>query len=114
MLAFVIPNPGDRFGMVMRVPKPSPYQPGYVLRAQVCNTDLEILQGYMGFHGMLGHEFVGIVEQVNGDEVTQQKWIGKQVCGADINICCASCSVCNNANNLDQQCSQMSCNHCHN
>ena len=32
-----------------------------VLRAGICNTDLEILKGYMGFQGVLGHEFVGQV-----------------------------------------------------
>jgi hypothetical protein len=31
MLAFVIPNVGDTFGMVMRVPKPSPDGHGYAL-----------------------------------------------------------------------------------
>lgn len=30
--------------------------------AGICNTDLEIAKGYMGFQGVLGHEFVGIVE----------------------------------------------------
>ncbi len=34
-----------------------------VLRAGICNTDLEIVKGYMGFRGVLGHEFVGIVEE---------------------------------------------------
>ncbi len=33
-----------------------------VVRAGICNTDLEITKGYMGFRGVLGHEFVGIVE----------------------------------------------------
>lgn len=118
MLAFAIPNPGDSFGKVMRVPKPSIAQlPGFalirVLRAGVCNTDLEILQGYMGFHGVLGHEFVGIVEHVNADEETQRAWMGKRVCG-DINVGCAECSVCTNADNLDERCSQMSRNHCPN
>lgn len=117
MLAFTIPNPGDTVGKVMRVPKPSP-ELGFalirVLRAGVCNTDLEILQGYMGFHGVLGHEFVGIVEQVNSnDEATQQEWIGKRVCG-DINVGCAECSVCTNADCLNERCSQMSRNHCPN
>lgn len=31
-----------------------------VLRAGICNTDLEITRGYMNYHGVLGHEFVGI------------------------------------------------------
>jgi alcohol dehydrogenase len=34
-----------------------------VRRAGICNTDLEIVKGYMGFRGVLGHEFVGIVEE---------------------------------------------------
>ncbi len=34
-----------------------------VSRAGICNTDLEITRGYMGFRGVLGHEFVGRVEQ---------------------------------------------------
>jgi len=29
--------------------------------AGVCSTDLEIVKGYMGFRGVLGHEFVGEV-----------------------------------------------------
>ncbi len=33
-----------------------------VLRAGICNTDLEITKGYMGYRGVLGHEFVGVVE----------------------------------------------------
>ena len=32
------------------------------LRMGVCSTDLELCKGYMGFEGVLGHEFVGIVE----------------------------------------------------
>ncbi len=33
-----------------------------VLRAGICNTDLEIVKGYMNFRGVLGHEFVGVVD----------------------------------------------------
>src|SRR6266567_549626 len=35
-----------------------------VLLAGICNTDLEITRGYLDFQGVLGHEFVGIVEEV--------------------------------------------------
>lgn len=45
-------------------PDPSP-APGEVLvrvdLAGICSTDLEIARGYMGFSGVLGHEFVGTV-----------------------------------------------------
>jgi threonine dehydrogenase-like Zn-dependent dehydrogenase len=36
-----------------------------VVHAGICNTDLEILKGYFGFQGVLGHEFVGVVEALN-------------------------------------------------
>src|SRR5215471_2948304 len=31
----------------------------------ICNTDLEIARGYAGFEGTLGHEFVGVIEEVS-------------------------------------------------
>ena len=42
----------------------------------ICKTDLELVKGYMGFQGVLGHEFVGIVE-----ECTEPGWVGKRVVG---------------------------------
>ncbi|OGL50277.1 MAG: alcohol dehydrogenase [Candidatus Schekmanbacteria bacterium RIFCSPHIGHO2_02_FULL_38_11] len=59
-----------------------------VLISGICNTDLEIVKGYMGFRGILGHEFVGIVEQCK-----DKRWIGKRVVG-EINIGCNRCSYC--------------------
>ena len=38
------------------------------------NTDVEIVRGYMGFNGILGHEFVGVVEQA--DDVPGVGWAG--------------------------------------
>ena len=61
----------DREVRVDEVPDPQP-QAGEalvkVLMAGVCNTDLELVRGYMGFNGVLGHEFVGIVEQALPEE----------------------------------------------
>ena len=59
-----------------------------VLMAGICNTDLEIVKGYMGFQGVLGHEFVGIVERA-----ANPNWQGKRVCG-EINFGCGSCDWC--------------------
>lgn len=42
----------------------------------VCKTDLELVKGYMGFQGVLGHEFVGVVE-----ECSDSQWVGKRVVG---------------------------------
>lgn len=47
--------------------------------AGICNTDYEITKGYMGYKGILGHEFVGVVESVNSDKPEDKAWIGKRV-----------------------------------
>jgi threonine dehydrogenase-like Zn-dependent dehydrogenase len=68
-----------------------------VLLAGICNTDLEIVHGYMNFQGVLGHEFVGIVEAVHeGPGATSlTSLIGKRVVG-EINAAChrPDCSAC--------------------
>jgi threonine dehydrogenase-like Zn-dependent dehydrogenase len=60
-----------------------------VLLAGVCNTDLEIVRGYAGFEGTLGHEFVGVVESAPGDSSLE----GKRVVG-EINAGCGLCELC--------------------
>ena len=60
-------------------PKPLPKKGEALIRvtcAGICNTDYEITKGYMGYKGVLGHEFVGIVEEVNAAD---SSWIGKRV-----------------------------------
>ena len=59
-----------------------------VLYAGICNTDKEIVKGYKKFKGILGHEFVGIVE-----DSTDENLIGERVVG-DINIGCNYCVFC--------------------
>lgn len=67
--------------------------------AGICNTDEEITKGYMGYKGVLGHEFTGVVEDVfNGAD---KKWIGKRVVG-EINAGCKSCSWCGKS--LERHC----------
>ena len=61
-----------------------------VTLAGICGTDLQILQGYAGFSGVPGHEFVGVVETApDGD----RHWIGKRVVGEN-NIGCGTCDWC--------------------
>ncbi|MFL5653008.1 MAG: alcohol dehydrogenase catalytic domain-containing protein [Ktedonobacteraceae bacterium] len=68
-----------------------------VLLAGICNTDLEITRSYMAFEGVLGHEFVGIVEAMHeGPGATPSTYlIGKRVVG-EINAAChrLDCSYC--------------------
>lgn len=54
----------------------------------VCATDLELVRGYMGFEGVLGHEWVGVVES---SPLPDQ--IGRRVVG-DINCACGRCPTC--------------------
>jgi threonine dehydrogenase-like Zn-dependent dehydrogenase len=78
-----------------------------VLIAGICNTDLEILQGYMDFQGVLGHEFVGVVEQIYGDAALERysHLLGKRVVG-EINAACyqPDCFFCQQ--NIPSQCPQ--------
>ncbi|MCC6361463.1 MAG: alcohol dehydrogenase catalytic domain-containing protein [Phycisphaerales bacterium] len=61
----IIVNPAERGGvMVAARPRPVPGAGEVLIRtrlAGICSTDLEIARGYMGFNGVLGHEFVGDV-----------------------------------------------------
>lgn len=60
-------------------------------RMGVCSTDLELCRGYMGFTGILGHEFVGVVEKANDRK--HEDWVGKRVVGR-INCVCRKCDMC--------------------
>ncbi len=70
------------------MPKPAPGEALIrVLRAGICNTDLELLRGYYPYTGIPGHEFVGVVEA--GAESLQ----GQRVVG-EINAVCGHCRFC--------------------
>ena len=56
--------------------------------AGICGTDLEILNGYMKYSGILGHEFVGTVVKSSNSNL-----IGKRVVG-EINAGCTKCDFC--------------------
>lgn len=60
-----------------------------VLMSAICNTDREVIRGYKpDFKGVLGHEFVGIVEE--SDDISL---IGKRVVG-ELNEGCGECVYC--------------------
>ena len=65
-----------------------------VIQAGICKTDLELVKGYLGFHGVLGHEFVGRVETADGRP-------GRRVVG-EINAACGRCGWC--ARGLGRHC----------
>jgi threonine dehydrogenase-like Zn-dependent dehydrogenase len=71
------PIPGEREALIR------------VRRAGICNTDLELVQGYQNFSGVPGHEFVGLVEQCQ----MVPQWVGQRVTG-EINLACGTCHSC--------------------
>lgn len=84
-------------------PKPVPQKGEALIKvtlAGICNTDYEITKGYMGYKGILGHEFVGVVEEVNGDD---KSLLGKRVV-AEISYGCGD-SEC-------EWCAQKNYRHC--
>lgn len=72
---------------------PEPLTPGEanlrVTTAGICNTDLEITKGYMGFSGVLGHEFVGVVESAPDPDLVGKRVVGEINCGR-----CGRCLHC--------------------
>jgi len=86
MRAIVLTSSGPRFNNAYPIPQPATDEVLIrVLGAGVCETDLQLIRGYMGFQGVLGHEFVGIAE--NGP------WQGRRVVG-EINCACQHCETC--------------------
>ena len=86
---------------VENYPKPIPQKNEALIKvtyAGICNTDVEITKGYMGFKGICGHEFLGVVEEVNADDKTL---VGKRVTG-EINLGCGNCPDC--FNNMQRHC----------
>lgn len=76
------------------LPEPQPGRGEALIRPTrmgVCSTDLEICRGYMDFKGVLGHEFVGVVEAVGAK--ADARWVGKRVVG-NINCVCGKCDMC--------------------
>lgn len=59
--------------------------PVRLIQAGICETDLQLMQGYLGFHGVLGHEFVGVAEA--------GAFKGRRVVG-EINCACRDCELC--------------------
>ena len=78
-----------RFVTDLPVPERRPGEALLRIRlAGICRTDLEIAAGYMGFSGVLGHEFVADV--VDTDDTSL---VGRRVVG-EINAACGRCPAC--------------------
>ena len=78
-----------RYGTDYPLPETKPGWARIKVRlAGICRTDLEIMKGYMGFTGIMGHEFVGVVDRCDDAAL-----IGRKVVG-EINAACGNCAWC--------------------
>ncbi|MCE9590507.1 MAG: alcohol dehydrogenase catalytic domain-containing protein [Planctomycetes bacterium] len=94
MKAIVLEGQQPRLSTTHPDPRPAPGEALIrPLRMGVCSTDLELCKGYMGFKGVLGHEFVGVVEEVGGGGKEAKAFVGKRVVGT-INCVCGKCDMC--------------------
>lgn len=83
---------GDSLHLDDQFPDPVPAENQIsvrVLKAGICETDLQLCHGYMGFRGVLGHEFVGITYD--------GRFAGQRVVG-EINCACGHCDACAKGN----------------
>ncbi len=81
------------------LPEPQPRADEALLKlrlAGICHTDLELTRGYMGFTGVLGHEFVGETLADYGSFAAGTRVVG------EINIACGACDFC--LANMPSQC----------
>lgn len=89
MRALVL-EPGGRLHLDLHHPEPIPGPDEalvHVRQAGVCATDLELVRGYAGHAGVLGHEFVGVVDAAD-PQLPNRRVV------ADINVGCARCELC--------------------
>jgi threonine dehydrogenase-like Zn-dependent dehydrogenase len=75
----------------LAIPEPRGEVRVRVTLSGICNTDLELARGYMGFAGTIGHEFVGVVDDPGPSELAR----GQRVVG-EINAGCGTCPRCAN------------------
>ena len=89
MLALTMTDEGPRIEEDRPRPRRGPREATVrLLAGGICATDLEITAGYAAFRGVMGHEWVGIVE-----EADDTAWTGRRVVG-DINVACGTCASC--------------------
>lgn len=86
MRAVVLEQSGVRFESSYADPQPRVDEIMVrVTYAGICETDLQLIRGYMGFRGVLGHEFVGVAQS--------GRFAGQRVVG-EINCSCRQCPTC--------------------
>lgn len=70
-------------------------------RLGIASPDLAMIAGSVPFEGIIGHEFVGVVESVQTSREDQRTLVGKRVVGSPT-VSCGSCELCKRG--LSQHC----------
>jgi threonine dehydrogenase-like Zn-dependent dehydrogenase len=70
-------------------------------RAAVSAFDVQTARGLTGFRGVMGHEFVAVVESVHGDAAASRRLVDQRVVGSIIHAC-GGCDLCRRG--LSQHC----------
>ena len=92
MRALVFDGESVRFDRNRPVPQPASGEALVrTIKAGVCGTDVEICRGLLAFAGTVGHEFVGVVESIDGD--VSSELVGRRVVGS-IASACGTCDLC--------------------
>ncbi|PJF36945.1 MAG: alcohol dehydrogenase [Candidatus Thermofonsia Clade 1 bacterium] len=89
----------DKLTLRHDLPEPEPRAGEALIKlrmAGICHTDLELTRGYMGFTGVLGHEFVGETLADYGSFAAGTRVVG------EINVACGICDLC--LANMPSQC----------
>jgi threonine dehydrogenase-like Zn-dependent dehydrogenase len=82
---------GSRVRLATNHPGPARSSGEAIVRvdlAGICDTDIQLARGYMGFSGVLGHEFVGTVLESETPSLRGRRVV------ADINAGCGQCADC--------------------
>jgi alcohol dehydrogenase len=70
-------------------------------RLGIASPDVAAALGRIGFEGIIGHEFVGVVESVSPARDEQRALVGKRVVGSPV-VSCGACDLCRRG--LSQHC----------
>ena len=84
----------DGVRLIPNHPEPLPAKEEAIVRSLVISVgglDVEASRGLFGFQGVLGHEFVGVVESVHGS--TGKDLAGRRVVGSIVSSCLV-CDLC--------------------
>jgi alcohol dehydrogenase len=87
---------GDQIFLDERRPEPQPGADEALirpLRFGISSLDVEVGRGLLNFRGVIGHEFVGVVEHVDGDTKGKSRVRGRRVI-APLVISCGRCAMC--------------------